>query len=447
MATPQKALPKGNEFFGFGRQPLLEYFRPEGEDSANDLRYSPQARAMFREDDAIIQAEAERQRALQQQQRGWAAEDRAQEFSDTAPASSFDKMLGALTPELMSQPGVAPYMQLRQRQERPNRYSDQVLGPSIAAKIKEPHMLARYRKNMEEGMSALDSWEDIKNAQYNEGHEVALAKAGYTQEEREALKENGMFNPLTVTSAIERGKNDPSKDRPVPVEMANKYFEIMQLDPARAKQYAQFNRDAGFLFPGFEKTQVKIEAQPSAAAAAAGPQASAPAKVQLKDLKTPEQKVVESGFSKIRETEQRDIDEAWSEARKPIVKRISEVYKDINDWPGVAAGILRGDEMAPTDEEAIITDDFGRVVNTPYDLIILKKLGLDPNAPAFSEPHNRRWGTQEVTNRELLKYVAKDILDAAGVQTEAETAVPAPTQPVVADPKLQSALDKYAPKK
>jgi hypothetical protein len=113
---------------------------------------------------------------------------------------------------------------------------------------------------------------------------------------------------------------------------------------------------------------------------------------------------------KVREQEiKQKIGTAWSQAKTNIEGNLLKAYKP-DDLDALAKAIVSGSRTPQEALSQLSDEEAARVRNAPYRDYLITRLGLDPYATAFSEPENERWGTQDVTNQELLEVWAKDRL-------------------------------------
>jgi len=432
----------------------MQYFRPEGGDEALDPSFAPVSQAAFREDDAILQAQAEQQRAQLRQGREWEAQDAAYDFSKTAPGSSYEKMLQTISPEVLSDPKNAAYVGFRQREQRPSRLSTQVLGPQLALKIKDPRHVQEYNALLEGGADPHTAFEQVRLLEFKDNQAKELAAAGVPEETWGTLQgQDGMYDPVKVARAVESVKSDPRRERAVTSEMLGKYLELKQMDPELAKEYAQTARDNGYLWAGLEKTKPAVVPAVVEPKVAPVPEAQSlvPA-VTFKPLSeripkgvTPEQFIAQKGAMDKAAQEEQEAAKAWTSAKSKLINPFLKAYPSPDLQLIAARAIL--DELPSEDPDtpSYVDDNVGVVGQVPYGVLVAKKLGLDPNGAAFDEPGNLRFGTQTVTNNELLKAFAEDVIKAHSEQEKA--AAPPAAAKVLSDKTIEDLVNKYPPKK
>jgi len=316
------------------------------------------------------------------------------------------------------------------RNEKPSRYSDSVLGPSLAAKIKNPHHAQQFKELLGQGIPAVDAYEQIKQREFNDDHEVELEKAGISPQERMELQVNGVYDPVRVAGAVERAKNDPKRERVVTPEMMAKYFDLTEMDPEKGRQYAQLSRDAGYLWPGFDKTQPKTAAVVEAAPAVAqpvAPAAAVPLRERIPAGVTPEEYVARRSIQEQEAQAEQTAAKAWTSAKGKLVEPFLKAYPTPELQLIAARAIL--DELPSEDPESpsYFDDNRGAVGKVPYEVLAMRKLGLDPTGKAFDEPGNLRLGSQEVDNRELLKAFAEDVIRVHEEQEKGAAPAAVPT--------------------
>lgn len=110
--------------------------------------------------------------------------------------------------------------------------------------------------------------------------------------------------------------------------------------------------------------------------------------------------------NKAQEAIDREIASAWTEKKNELQADIEKAYSK-KDLLGIASAIDRGDtipeEMVKRGEKVV--DEFGRAELPSYESYLLQK--LKRSGTAFKEPQNKRWGTQDVSQSELLRLWAQ----------------------------------------
>jgi hypothetical protein len=413
--------------FGFGSVPLTSYFKT-APGASQDTRFSPAARMLFAQQE-------EMQREQEAQQRRQQAEQLANQLLGQAPGMSEQQ----LNQELLRNPavfgsgleGLSRYQQFRQ-QVAPSQ-SDEVLGPAFLKKITDPRHAERFQQRMlQEGMSANDAWEAYRTDEYNDKFSVELAEAGVPGEEFASLQVNGKFDPVAVTRRVAQAKKEsttrsgqPEIDRQL--NRLGKVLDIYRKRVPEGEDPYEKDKKGNYKYPDlvaleqqYEKMAIesllspeekaaarKMEEQAKAAGAVA-PVASV-VEETTEEVVVPEQQAARQ-TEKVREQEiKQKIGTAWSQAKTNIEGNLLKAYKP-DDLDALAKAIVSG---ARTPQEALSqlpNEEAARVRNAPYRDYLITRLGLDPYATAFSEPENERWGTQDVTNQELLEVWAKDRL-------------------------------------
>lgn len=421
-------VPTPQEMFGFGSVPLTSYFKT-APGASQDTRFSPAARMLFAQQE-------EMQREQEAQQRKQQAEQLANQLLGQAPGMSEQQ----LNQELLRNPavfgsgleGLSRYQQFRQ-QVAPSQ-SDEVLGPAFLKKITDPRHAERFQQRMlQEGMSANDAWEAYRTDEYNDKHAVALAEAGVPGEEFAALQINGKFDPVAVTRRVAQAKKEsttrsgqPEVDRQL--NRLGKVLDIYRKRVPEGEDPYEKDKKGNYKYPDlvaleqqYEKMAIesllspeekaaarKMEEQAKAAGAAA-PAAPVVEEETTEEVVVPEQQAARQ-TEKVREQEiKQKIGTAWSQAKTNIEGNLLKAYKP-DDLDALAKAIVSGSRTPQEALSQLSDEEAARVRNAPYRDYLITRLGLDPYATAFSEPENERWGTQDVTNQELLEVWAKDRL-------------------------------------
>lgn len=420
-------VPTPQEMFGFGSVPLTSYFKT-APGASQDTRFSPAARMLFAQQE-------EMQREQEAQQRKQQAEQLANQLLGQAPGMSEQQ----LNQELLRNPavfgsgleGLSRYQQFRQ-QVAPSQ-SDEVLGPAFLKKITDPRHAERFQQRMlQEGMSANDAWEAYRTDEYNDKHAIALAEAGVPGEEFAALQVNGKFDPVAVTRRVAQAKKEDmgggKRGDEQKLGIAGKLVEHFRKRVEEGDTGYEKNKDGTFKYPELiaaeqkyenmaiesllspeEKAAARKMEEQAKAAGAAAPAASVVEEETTEEVVVPEQQAARQ-TEKVREQEiKQKIGTAWSQAKTNIEGNLLKAYKP-DDLDALAKAIVSGSRTPQEALSQLSDEEAARVRNAPYRDYLITRLGLDPYATAFSEPENERWGTQDVTNQELLEVWAKDRL-------------------------------------
>ena len=113
-----------------------------------------------------------------------------------------------------------------------------------------------------------------------------------------------------------------------------------------------------------------------------------------------------------------EIGKVWFDAQKDLQAKLEKAVGTGNIGKTNYSKLRRfaeavvADETTPTGELGAGGD---YRMDVPVGHTVLKKLGLSPTDAAFSEPGNKRLGTQKVTYEQLLKVWAKNYLGTAPV--------------------------------
>jgi len=429
-------VPTPQDLFGFGSVPLSSYFKvPAG--ASKDTRFSPVARALF---------EQEEQRAREQEaeDRRLEAEALANQLLGQAPGMSTEQVNQAIlsNPSFFGQgvEGLSKYQQFR-TQVAPSQ-SDEVLGPAYLNKIKDPRHAARFQDRMlREGLSANDAWDAYRTDEYNDKYAVQLAEAGIPDTEFQTLQVNGMFDPVAVSRRIslanqERTARGSQSETDRRLARIDKLLDLQRKRVEEGDTGYEKDKKGNYKYPNLvaleqqyesmvaeslltpeEKASAKKQAE-EAKKAPVAPATPVAEKEVTEELILPEQQVNRQA-TKAREQEiKQKIGTVWSQAKTNIENNLLRAYKP-EDLDTLAEAIVSG---ARTPQEALSQlsdEDAAKVRSSPYRDYLITRLGLDPYAKAFSEPENERWGTQDVTNQELLEVWAKE--RAKGVEKGKKT--------------------------
>jgi hypothetical protein len=127
--------------------------------------------------------------------------------------------------------------------------------------------------------------------------------------------------------------------------------------------------------------------------------------------------------NKAQEAIDREIASAWTEKKNELQADIEKAYSK-KDLLGIASAIDRGDtipeEMVKQGEK--IVDEFGRAELPSYESYLLQK--LKRAGTAFREPQNKRWGTQDVSQNELLRLWAEQYVREHSGKQSGQTVKP-----------------------
>jgi len=138
------------------------------------------------------------------------------------------------------------------------------------------------------------------------------------------------------------------------------------------------------------------------------------------------------------------INQAWNDAQLELQSKLEKVIGTGNIG-NTNYSKLRAFAQAVVNEETVPTGELGTGgdyrMDVPVGYEALQKAGINPNENTFSEPGNRRTGTQKVSYGDLLKTWAKNYLGIAPVTTAPQ--VPAISNDEAA--KSANLLNKYTP--
>lgn len=463
MATPPK-IPTAKGFFGFASRPLADYFQaPAG--AAFDTSYSPTARRTLLENDLY-------QRDQRDLERGLNAETEADAILDEAAGLTDDEIEARVlrNPRLMDTPqfGLIEKFTINRRQfQEPNPKSDIVLGPVFAEKITDPDLKAKFQERMGQGISAADAWNQYTKEDFNRKQAVQLAEAGIPEAEFPALQQRGLFDPVAVARRVseEKVKQAQLRSSTSPLDQQIEllrdatrtrmaFLEKSGLDPVTDPELNEYNAELGALVRSrLGELKGAAPAVPAAAPVAAPvpggpvpPVTAMPvvAPTPLADAPTPEEARQVFEARKQEEEAVASIDKEWTQAKLNLGSKLLEKYPNRDEEYGnpavlLASSILNG-------KTAKVQKPIGRAGNTveelvPYTIYALQQIGARPDEVAFQEPGNARWGSQKVSNQEVLEAWAKDFLTAKGLLADPNAA------PVVAPQnELQAQADEIAKK-
>lgn len=541
--------PTPQQMFGFGSVPLTSYFNKPAGSSTNTM-YSPAARVMLQQEEALLRQQEEERRRQEAELRKQQAEQIANQVLGQAPNMT-EKQLNET---ILRNPamfgggveGLERYSRFRQ-QVAPSQ-ADEKLGPLFLNRIKDPAHAERFKRRMlQEGYSANDAWEAYRDEEKaNNAARVQLTMAKIPENEFSSLQVDGVFDPSLVARRlvkanedIKAGESSAILKRLAPEQTerfkrlmsekgytANEAFGVLKaeqedeqklaidlaqagvspaeyeklrnkegrLDPvaanlriAQAKEEGGAGRgsqeidrqiklkekelelrkeeleedDTGFemdkkgkykypklvqarneyeqligfsmLSPEGREAYIKKAQEAAAAAAAGGATAPAAPVVEEKvteELVLPEQRAtVQAAKARDEEIKQK-IGSAWTQAKGNIEKNILRGYAP-GDLDVVAQAIVEN-KGAPIEAGAKMIETAYGAMPERYKDFVLRRLGLSPFDVAFSEPENQRWGTQDVTNQELLEVWAKERLK--GVEGGRKTGTVAKPKIVIGKP-------------
>lgn len=425
--------------FGFGSVPLASYFKaPKG--GSRNTQFSPQARAMLAEDEAY-----------QQNSRQQEADQLVNELLNNAPGMSDEE----INYQLVQNPNIfrgrdagliQNYQNFRQQAATP---ADQKLGTYFYTKIqedKDPRHLQNFQRRMlNEGMSANDAWEAYRTDQFNEPLMQQLAEAGVPREQFDMYRtQSGAFDPVEVSRGIAQVKalKEASSGRGKPLDPLDdqiktftqamddrrKHIEAIGGDITKDTVYDSYVKRLEGAYkkkdelwnPPPAKPKIESIVEESAGSPdEVATQSEAPPAFDVTVSPEENQARLEKHKQQAGEREVANkIARVWTDKKLALTDKIAASYKSPEEILAVAHAI---------DANGPITHG-GKT--EPYLSFIADKLGIKSSDTAFDEPDNVRWGTQKVTNRELLKEWAASILKVYKAQKkegEGSTGQPAQT--------------------
>lgn len=428
--------------------------------------FSPQARAMLQQDEA-----------LQQEQMQMEADQLVNDLLGQAPQLTDAQINQALVQNPNIFRGrdaglIQNYQQFRQQAATP---ADQKLGMYFYSKLqndKDPRALQNFQRRMlEEGMSANDAWEAYRVDQFNEPLAQQLAEAGVPREEFDKYRTpTGTFDPVEVSRAKVRAAATASAaKRGGPVEPIDQEIAILQDqmkerkdylesleqplkdDPIYTGAYTQLNklREAQRLKlnPPTPPVDELLNKYGGGSQEAPAPP-TRPVSPQRVALEQEEAYKKESAGR-----EQRVADTEWTKNKINLGQTISKAFPGRDEVLGIALDIAEG--LSIPKKVASMGANYlpqETTADIPLENIIAEKLGVKPNDVAFEEPGNVRTGSQKVTYAELIREWAQEAktLYDAGFTSGGQKPQRASNQnnPVIAeDPEMAKLLDTYAPKK
>jgi len=324
-----------------------------------------------------------------------------------------------------------------------------------------------------------DSLRSFDNAQKLGAHDKWLADltphlvaAGATPEDYKRLKEQRDLGTPERALEIEQWKSKAASKKDFRDEPMQQWIKARidalpepgeEIDPVTNQVKVTTIEDVAKMAADITNTGHRMFHPEKYQQASVAPQAGAPTTpaVQPTSAPTPavEQPAIQNvDLSKIpysqREQYVKDLEEqakegekinrAWFDAQKDLQSKLEKEIgtgnignTNYSKLRSFAEAVL-ADETTPTGE--LGTGGEYRM-DVPVGFEVLKKIGLKPSQAAFSEPGNRRTGTQNVTYEDLLKTWAKNYLGTAPV-----TATPQiPAIPNEEAAKSANLLNKYIP--
>lgn len=442
------ATPSFEEMFGVGKVPIASYFNlPKG--ASADTQFSPQARELLSQGEDYAREQAARE-----------AEIAAEELLGGAANMSDDQLQQQLVqnPRLFGTRAIQPLSGYVQYRQSTSPMSDEVLGPVIESKITDPYHKERFRNRMlDEGLSANDAYDAYLTDEYNNKFEVALAEAGVPETEYAKLRTaSGKFDPVAVPRAVAAAKaaaklsGTGKKAEPIDIrietlkealEERKKRLEARGEDLTKDERYQKLADELDTVYD--EKlVGVRPPVTPISAANQPGPDGVirrvAPGRVNPPNIPVAiedDSNIVPEERSRLRQEqavkdkeikEQEAIDleisKAWTNQKKIIQEELLDFYPK-KDLIAVAKGVLS--------EKSVLNpvDVSGRSLIS-YPLLVLQKIQRPPNTSTFKEPQNKRWGTQNVTNTELLREWAEQYLAENGGQKAASVPTSTTSEPL-----------------
>lgn len=475
MATPNQSsrgVQDPRKVFGFGKQTYGDYFGvPKG--AAFDPSFSPAARESLLEDELITRERDALQKDL-------AAQDEAETLLDEAPALNDRQLQRRLleNPRLMGTPqfkNLDEFLTRRQVARKPNPKSDEVLAPAFAEKITDPRRKAEFQSRIiQDGLSFEEARDQYYQDDFNEKQAIQLAEAGVPEQEYETLRRNGTFDPASVARRVAQAKREQMAPRrsnnPLDQQIGllqdairtrTSVLNATGEDPATDPELNNWSRMANDLYgrrlkefapdgTPVVKPAAKPVVTPPGGVATQGAKPLTEEEEFIRDIeevKTPEararerqQTVAKEEQEKAASPVQEEIARTWTQQKNDLQKELEKRYPNKLDLL-LAARAVAADAMEETDTP--IEEAKGRRWDpgqrVPYDVYLLNKIGRNSVMPAFKEPGNERWGTQDVTNQELIREWADGILRKYNVVGAVN-----PEQGAAASPPPQSELQAQA---
>jgi len=457
---PAPRTPTPEEMFGFGSVPLTSYFgAPEG--GSQNTMFSPTARAMLQQGENYQYQQEAIQRQRQAQEEAYQRQKQQQEAERVA-SQAFGEA-PQMTDEQINQQFVQnpAYLQTQQGQNTLNYLkfrqsvtpaADKVLAPQMLKNIEDPRHRAAFQERIQSGVSANDAYEAYRNDMFNDKYTLELAAAGVPEEEYDKLRdEKGLIKPEAATRRIRQAKEDIEarksvadqeisilpkalSDRIKMLKDMGKAPEDISADPlignytSRLEAAQTEKLNALSLKRAAEAAKSSGGYPPEAASALSTKAVSKDGVIQARakgwsapliednpDIVPEEREQFKAQAEQARiQAEQedkisREITAEWDKNKSSIQKGLEGIYGK-KDLLSVAKGIQRS---------ATIRSEEGPI---PYIETVLKK--INPDSPkdflsktAFKEPQNRRWGTQDVSQGELLRAWAEQYVRENSGQT------------------------------
>lgn len=412
--------------------------------------FSPQARAMLQQDEA-----------LQQEQMQMEADQLVNDLLGQAPQLTDDQ----INQTLIQNPNIfrgrnagliQNYQQFRQQAATP---ADQKLGMYFYTKLqedKDPRALQNFQRRMlDEGMSANDAWEAYRVDQFNEPLAQQLAEAGVPREEFDKYRTpTGTFDPVEVSRGIAqtRAAAKASSLGKKTAEPIDEEIELLKDAMEQRKKRLEatggdLTKDTVFLdyADSLDKAygQKRLALRPppkpvigkptqiagEEAVSTAPSTPNTPDAPPAFDVTIPPEENQARMVQYEREAEDRaakqkvedTIARAWTNKKIEVIDKLEPFYKTPDEMRAVANSIVLGKTTTASGKPE------------PYIEYLAKKIGLKLDDKAFREPESASWnriGTQKVTNMELLMEWAKSFLEAdkraQGALTAEPTGQPAP---------------------
>lgn len=433
--------PTFEEMFGVGKVPIASYFGlPKG--ASADTRFAPEARALLGQGEEYAREQAARDAEI-------AAEELLGGAADMTDADIQQQLLRS--PKMFGTKAIQPLSGFMQYRQSMTPVSDETLGPVFREKITDPYHRERFDKRMlEEGLSANDAFDAYRTDEYNNKFEVALAEAGVPETEYAKLKTpSGKFDPVMVPRRVAQQQaadkaaaklaGTGKKVAPVDVEIEElkdaieqrkKIFEAtgrsaeLAKDPVFLKYASDYEKAVSDKLRSVRPPVIPInpanQPGPDGVIKRVAPGAARPPiDIEANSDLLPEEKVVLKNQAAQQTEKDRaqaiidnEIASAWSKQKSDVQKDIEKQYSK-KDLLAAAKGILRG-ALAPGATQLVEGEPAEDYLN-----YLLRKIGRKANDPAFTEPQNKRWGTQVVTNMELLQAWAEQYAAENGGQKAA----------------------------
>lgn len=465
---PAPRTPTPEEMFGFGSVPLTSYFgAPEG--GSQNTMFSPTARAMLQQgenyqyqQDAIQRQRQAQEEAYQRQKQQQEAERVASQAFGEAPQMTDEQINQQFVQNpayLQTQQGQNTLGYLKFRQSV-TPASDKVLAPQMLKNIEDPRHRAAFQERIQSGVSANDAYEAYRNDTFNEKYALELAAAGVPEEEYDKLRdEKGLIKPDAATRRIRQAKEDIEtrksvadqeisilpkvlSDRIKMLKDMGKTPDMIAADPLignyttrleaaqteklntlslkRAAEAAKSPKDypSETASAALTKTIGKDGAIQTRAKGWSAQAAPAEDLTQAPELRAIAKAQAErqAEAEKTQAAIDKEIASAWTEKKNELQADIEKAYSK-KDLLGIASAIDRGDQVPPEMLEPAkrvanelgfsktVTNELGQSGYPSYENYVLQK--LKRAGTAFKEPQNNRWGTQAISQGELLRAWAQ----------------------------------------